>query len=139
MDKEYVRIHEDFKRKVNWLRDKQTTKRDWTCIVNLDTINNVQYAIVLAWMDYDNNGDWRLYGKVAYKSIFSLMDEYDIDWTMPYDKRTGEVLFDEIEVTISYMDFEYLYNTWKTLKDIMSDSERCKNIELGQKTRKVEV
>lgn len=139
MNEEYVRIHENFKRKVNWLRDKPTTKRDWTCIVNLDTINRVQYAIVLAWMDYDNNGDWRLYGKVAYKSIFSLMDEYDIDWTMPYDKRTGEVLSDEIEVTISYMDFEYLYNAWRTLKDIMSDSEMCKNIEFGQKTRKVEV
>lgn len=138
MNEEYERIYREFNRKVNWLNDKPTTKRDWTCVVNLDTINRVQYAIVLAWMDYDNNGDWRLYAKLGYKSIFSLMDEYDIDWTMPYDKRTGEVLYDEIELTVSYIDFEYLYESWKALKAIMSDSETYKHIEFGQK-RKVEV
>lgn len=137
MNEEYVRIHEEFKRKVNWLRDKPTTKRDWTCIVNLDTINRVQYAIVLAWMDYDNNGDWRLYGKVAYKSIFSLMDEYDIDWTMPYQKDTKDVVFDEMEVTNVSTDFDLLYRQWWVTRFLIN--ENYDKIEFGQKTRKVEV
>lgn len=137
MNEEYVRIHENFKRKVNWLRDKPTTKRDWTCIVNLDTINRVQYAIVLAWMDYDNNGDWRLYGKVAYKSIFSLMDEYDIDWTMPYQKDTKDVVFDEMEVTNVSTDFDLLYRQWWVTRFLIN--ENYDKIEFGQKTRKVEV
>lgn len=137
MNEEYVRIHEEFKRKVNWLKDKPTTKRGWTCIINLDTINRVQYAIVLAWMDYDNNGDWRLYGKVAYKSIFSLMDEYDIDWTMPYQKDTKDVVFDEMEVTNVSTDFDLLYRQWWVTRFLIN--ENYDKIEFGQKTRKVEV
>lgn len=110
----------------------------WTWIVDLETINRVSYAIVIAYMDYDNIGDWRLYAKVAYKSVFSIMDDYDIDWTMPYNKKTGEIAFDEIEITNSASEcFKTLYAQWKVIRFLIKQG--YKEIEFGQKTRKVEV
>lgn len=53
------------------------------------------WAIVFAWSDgYDESS--LITGKVAYQHINSIMQEYDIDWIMPYDKRTGEVWDNEV-------------------------------------------
>lgn len=137
LNKEDVAIFDKFAEQVRFLRKDADIKRDWTCMIELETIHRVRYAIVLAWMDYDNNGDWRLYAKLGYKSIFSIMDEYNIDWMMPYNKKTGDVVFDEVLITNTANDFKTLYNQWKVLKLLID--QNYNEIEFGQKTRKVEV
>lgn len=62
--------------------------------------NNNDWAIVLGWQDgyeEDKNDDctndtWRICIKLAYQPSNSMLQcDYDIDWLMPYDKKTGEV------------------------------------------------
>lgn len=77
------------------------------------------WGIVLAWQDgFDSEKDsefvlnktYRICGKVAYIEGNSMMSEYDMDWIMPYDKRTGEVddtdtsicSFEEIPSTVQW-------------------------------------
>lgn len=106
----------------------------WTWVLNLETINRIRYAIVISWMDYDNNGDFRLCAKVAYQSIFSLMSEYDIDWTMPYNKKTGDIVFDEIEITnYPSESFKTLYDQWKVIRFLIKQG--YDEIEFGQKRK----
>ena len=70
-------------------------------ILHKDNVNT--WAIVLGWSDgfeedSDNefqDGTYALCAKLAYQPNNSLMQEYDIDWTMPYDEETGELNFDE--------------------------------------------
>lgn len=38
-------------------------------------------AFVMAWMDRDGDGDWRIYGKIAKQPSNSAMQEYELDWT----------------------------------------------------------
>ena len=62
--------------------------------------NNHDWAIVLGWQDgyeEDKNDDctvdtWRICIKLAYQPSNSMLQcDYDIDWLMPYDKKTGDV------------------------------------------------
>ena len=62
--------------------------------------NGNNWAIVLGWKDgYEeddsdelSDGTWHLAAKVAYQPHNSIMQcDYDVDWTMPYDKETGDV------------------------------------------------
>ena len=56
-----------------------------------------------------------LCGKVAYQSKNCLMQEYDIDWTMPYDEETGNV--DDTEIAIGdATDIEWLFEQWERIK-----------------------
>jgi len=66
-----------------------------TSYVPLGVDDDNIYAIVIAWMDYDNTDDWTLYAKLAYQPKNSLMQEYDIDWLMPIDDN-GDVIDTEI-------------------------------------------
>lgn len=69
--------------------------------------NDNQWAIVLGWndgfeevaADDCTDGTWRLCVKLAYQPINSMMQcDYNIDWLMPYDEKTGDV--DDNEVAI---------------------------------------
>lgn len=65
------------------------------------------WGIVFAWQDgfekeqdstFVLDGTYCICGKVAYIKENSMMSEYDMDWEMPYDKKTGEV--DDTETSI---------------------------------------
>ena len=89
-----------------------------TWIFDLATHNGKRWALVAAWMDYDNDGHWQAYGKVAYQPTNSIMQEYDIDWTMPYDEESGEVDDSEFRFYINSLDVdsEYAFTIWKRFK-----------------------
>lgn len=85
--------------------------------------NDNDWAIVLGWSDgfgEPNEIDdcvkenCRLCVKLAYQPCKSLMREYDIDWTMPYNEETGEV--DDNEISI-YPDTD--------LKGIIDELLKC--------------
>lgn len=67
----------------------------------LDTDNEGNnWALVIGWQDgYEedesddlSDGTWHLAAKIAYQPYNSIMQcDYDIDWIMPYDKKTNEV------------------------------------------------
>lgn len=89
-----------------------------TCYHKFATDNkgNV-WAIVLGWQDGFENADGsteRVCGKVAYQPSNSAMQEYDIDWTMPYDDGTSEV--DDTEVEIKGKE---------DLQWLIQEAERC--------------
>ena len=73
--------------------------------------NNNDWAIVMAYMDYDDDDNEHLYAKIAYQPNNSLMQcDYDIDWLMPYDKKTGDICDTELPVNSSSAkeDIEWL-------------------------------
>lgn len=71
-----------------------------------------RWAIVLGYTDYDDPEKFYIYGKVAYQPINSLMQEYDIDWTMLYNEETGEV--DDMEIRVDdETDLKWLLEQWE--------------------------
>lgn len=129
MAKDWKQELEVLKEKFARLKEQGDRKEyDWTYILPfyIDNHKN-RWAIVMAYMDYDID-DLRIYGKVAYQPVNSLMQEYDIDWTMPYNEETGEV--DDMEVSIDdELDLKWLieqaerqYIELKT-KEEMEDAE----------------
>lgn len=83
----------------------------------LEESNGKKWAVVVSWMDYDRNDDWRLYAKVAYQSTNSLMQEYDVDWLMPGDDNG--LWTDELQVSNSSADSdaEWLLKEWEYIKE----------------------
>lgn len=81
--------------------------------------NGNRWAIVIAWMDYDNDGTWKLFGKIGYQPTNSLMQEYDMDWLMPYSEKIRETYDTEIIIRDD-CDIEYLVDMWMIMKDIYS-------------------
>ena len=84
-----IRFFED----VTMSDDKNST---WW--LTLAVVKGVRWGIVGAWMDYDNDGNWQAYVKIASQPTNSMMQEYDIDWLMPTDEVTGEV--DDTELSL---------------------------------------
>ena len=84
----------------NAVKDMTATHFDGTFHWHLDTDENGNdWAIVMSYMDYDSDGNDRLYAKLAYQPSNSIMQcDYDIDWMMPYDETTGEVWDTEVSV-----------------------------------------
>ena len=89
----------------------------------LDTDNNGNYlAIVCGWTDgfedngirdWNEDGEYRLYMKFAYQPRTSLMQEYDIDWLMPYDEETNEVDDTEIPISDNMDDIKWLLKAYE--------------------------
>ena len=59
------------------------------------------WAIVIGFMEdgssdpefFDDGKGYGLYYKIAYQSKNSVMQcDFDVDWTMPFDEKTGEVV-----------------------------------------------
>ena len=93
-----------------------------------------RWAIVIAWQDgfedsntteYEN-GTYRICMKIGFQPTNSIMQEYDIDWTMPWDEETGDV--DDSEITV-YSDeaidscIDYIFGTWEHYKETYLDKE----------------
>ena len=81
--------------------------------VAVDPVYNRTWSIVVCYNDdiYGaNTGDIAL-AKIAYRATNSLMTEYDIDFTMPYDSATNEV--DDTEYAI--------YGNEKDVKTLIDD------------------
>lgn len=91
-----------------------------TWFLDLETRNGKRWALVAAWNDEENNGDWKVYAKLAYQPTNYLMQEYDIDWIMPYDEETGEV--DDTELSfvkgsvVSEADVSWFVSEWEYFK-----------------------
>lgn len=77
----------------HWLLDTDDNGNDW--------------AIVLGWSDgFEEDptddctdGTYRLCAKLAYHPHNSIMQcDYDVDWLMPYDEKTGEVYDNELSI-----------------------------------------
>ena len=95
--------------------DNEDHERTW--IFDLALHNGRRWALVAAWMDYDNTGDWKLYAKIAYQPTSSLMQEYDIDWWMPPDEY-GNV--DDTELAVGNepndSDINWWLKKWRYIK-----------------------
>lgn len=91
---------------VNAVKDMTATHFDGTYHWHLNTDeNNNDWAIVMAYMDYDGDGDC-LYAKLAYQPSNSIMQcDYDVDWLMPYDENTGEVWDTEMSVDLNNAEY----------------------------------
>ena len=68
---------------------------------------NNDWAIVLGWQDgyeEDKNDDctvdtWRICIKLAFQPSNSMLQcDYDIDWLLPYDPKTGDVCETEYSI-----------------------------------------
>ena len=89
----------------------------------LDTDNNGNdLAIVCGWTDgfednsirdWNEDGEYRLYMKFAYQPRTSLMQEYDIDWLMPYDEESNEVDDTEIPISDNMDDIKWLLEAYE--------------------------
>ena len=77
------------------VKEKDTTVTHYKI---LKETNKKRWAIVGSLMDWDNTGKYEHYAKIAYQPTNSLMQEYDIDWIMPYDEK-GNVEDTEIQIT----------------------------------------
>jgi len=86
-----------------------------TWMYRLTTHNGKRWALVAAWMDYNNDNDWKLYAKLAYQPTNYIMQEYDIDWIMPYDAETGEVDDTELMIgtSVNEADVDWLLEQWE--------------------------
>ncbi len=99
---------------------------------HIDTDDNGNdWAIVMAYMDYDGDGE-RLYAKLACKPSDSVMwCDYDVDWLMPYDEDSGEVYDTELPINspdeakriVNWM-FEY-YDDLKEKNIIKTEFQVC--------------
>ena len=80
--------------------DMEATK-DYTVTswISLYEDDRETQAIVFGWVDYDGDNNYKLYGKIATNPKYSLMQEYDMDWDMPGDTKTGEIWDTETDIT----------------------------------------
>lgn len=106
-------------------RDPQATY--W---VELGYDDKNTYACVMCWCDKDNaeyfgyedEADFVL-AKIAFCPDNSAMNEYDIDWLMPYDEETGEVWDTELQISSSdWSDAEWLAEKWLAIMDRINKS-----------------
>lgn len=97
-------------------------------MLGTDSDNNI-WSIVLGWRDgFDkdekddcSDGTWHLCAKLAYQPHNSYMQcDYDVDWIMPYDEKTGEVDYTEIAIypdTVLEEVFNWLLECYERYKD----------------------
>ena len=88
--------------------------------------NNNDWAIVLGWQDgYEEdknddctNGIWRICLKLAYQPSNSMLQcDYNIDWLMPYNLKTGEVYETEYPIYPNSNIALYVHYFLKDAKD----------------------
>lgn len=116
-------LTEDIMKVVESARDaKDPTYTYFYYLDNDDPMND--WAIVFCWVE-EGEGDDKsvgVIGKVAYQPKNSLMQEYDIDWVMPYDEITGDVWDTEIFVDCPD-DVDWLLKNWYEIKEQYIDKE----------------
>ena len=111
-----MELKQKFKEFLQGVIDNEDHESTW--FLDLETHNGKRWALVAAWMDYNDTDDWELYAKLAYQPTNSLMQEYDIDWLMPTDKN-GEV--DDTELAVgsepNNFDIDWWIKNWKYFKE----------------------
>lgn len=138
--RKYGRVYNSMRSAVdNLMEHRDTTCTHWV-FLDRDHKGN-DWAMVFAWQDgYDfsddkelskdkmlrregEDSDWQVVGKVAYQPHRSMMQEYDIDWMMPYDEETGEV--DDTEVSMGEDDNSILWllDQWKRIREELIKEE----------------
>lgn len=82
--------------------------------------NGKRWAFVAAWMDYDDEDDWKPYAKLAYQPTNSLMQEYDTDWSMPVCKD-DDSWCDDTECPVDSetldADIDWWLKEWERFKE----------------------
>lgn len=112
------------------LANKALKSKDHFCTWyhTLEIKDGIRWAIVFAWIDWDNNNKWRLFGKVACQSINCIMQEYDIDWDYPVTED-GECDDTEVSIanekmdSIDEFDIDWLIKEWERIKKEYVDRE----------------
>ena len=96
--------------------------------------DNNDWAIVLGWQDgYEEdknddctNGTWRICIKLAFQPSNSMLQcDYDIDWLMPYDKKTGDVYDTEYPIYPNSDIALYVHYLLRDAKDFKIIEEVC--------------
>ncbi len=126
---EWSSFKEQVREQIRFLK-RSKPEEGWTSYVTLYTDSfKERWAIVMAWMDYDNNGNWKIYGKIASQPTNSLMQEYDIDWLMPIEESYGfdgdtEIQIEsEVDIDWLFKEWEWIYEEIRKLEDDMDESE----------------
>ena len=113
----------------NWLTETINAYKEDSCddaitrwyVLDIDDKGN-DLAIVCGWTDgfedngirdWNEDGEYRLYMKFAYQPRISLMQEYDIDWLMPYDEETNEVDDTEVPISDNIEDIKWLLEAYE--------------------------
>ena len=120
------KMKQDIKKAIYELKKSKDTTITYYFTFEIDEYSR-RWAIVLAWKgDYEEYysewcyGEYRIAMKLAFQPTNSIMQEYDIDWTMPWDEKTGYV--DDCETSIDCEEdidsnIDYLFKTWERYKD----------------------
>ena len=111
-----MELKQKFKEFLQGAIDNEDYESTWFLV--LETHNGKRWALVAAWMDYNDTDDWKLYAKLAYQPTNSLMQEYDIDWLMPTDEN-GEC--DDTELAVgdepNDFDIDWWIKNWERFKE----------------------
>lgn len=111
---------------------------------NLDVEDGNRWALVFGCLDgYSNSEDdpdyCQLCGKVAYQSTRSMLQcDYDIDWTMPYDKKTYEVDDTNIPIT-GPDDVQWLLDQCRRIRGVIPEVSADKKNKSKNKDKQVEL
>ncbi len=90
--------------------------------ISLGTIADKDFALVMSYVQYDED-ELELCAKIAYND--SYMKEYDMDWIMPYNPRTGEVWDTEASVgdEVSSADVEWWNSEFEDMIPLLESGE----------------
>lgn len=124
-DKKTVsQIADAIMRTVSLVEEEKDPAKTYWVELGWDDANT--YACAMAYdneNDYDEEGEVYPYvlAKIAFCPDNSAMNEYEMDWLMPYDEETGEVWDTETSIT-TYSDAEWLAEEWLAIMDRINKS-----------------
>lgn len=124
-DKKTVsQIADAIMRTVETIEQEQDPSKTYWVELGWDDANT--YACAMAYdneNDYDEEGEVYPYvlAKIAFCPDNSAMNEYEMDWLMPYDEETGEVWDTETSIT-TYNDAVWLAEEWLAIMDRINKS-----------------
>lgn len=114
---------EQLKEQINNTINNAIESKDYfgTWYIDLGTYKGNRWAVVIAWMDYDEDSNYDLYMKVAYQPTNSIMQcDYDMDWEMPI--INGDVYDTEVRIPSGGV-IDWVLDEWDIIKD------RCLKLE----------
>ena len=110
---------------IKWLNDEKCG----CCFQKVaETDGGTGLLIVLGWQDgYDKaepntpnaDGTYRICAKIAYQHSNNAMQcDFDVDWYMPYNKKTGDVDDTCAEIEATKQNVKWLNDTaWRVWQD----------------------
>lgn len=109
------KVRANIKKNFDFLMKDPITKRNWTCFTELDYTRKYKWAIITAWMDYDEDGEWSVYAYIGKQSKKCIMQEYGIDWDYPQCPDENELWDTEIPIG-SPEDYEWLIEQFEEME-----------------------